>query len=291
MFSTGGALSCLQLLLFLGPATNKSCALRAWAFSICFVTAFGSLFIKTWRVWVIFKHSPQKRIRLTDKGTMSMLLTLIVVEVGILLTGQILTPQTAEVVENEFQFGRFYETIECRRESREFALLDTAFQLFLVVSGCYLSISIRNVDVAFSESKQIMFAIYQVAVYGLLAYMVNATDIAMDTRLFVASFCCVFAAVCCILCVLAPKFVLIKSGTHDKFLDQVRRGDVDGSGNNSSGKNTSYNSSEEIISSVARLSLSGSLDGNAAVHPEKVSFFRIIHSSPLREESAKEQKL
>mmetsp|Transcript_2777 Transcript_2777/g.5792 ORF Transcript_2777/g.5792 Transcript_2777/m.5792 type:complete len:1366 (+) Transcript_2777:83-4180(+) len=216
VFATGCALICLQILSFLGEATNTSCALRNWLFNCLFTLAFGSIFAKTWRVWRVFSNTHLKKIRLTNMDTLKVMLILFAAEAIVLTLGQIISPYEATTEQWEFAAGRFIDVKVCKSETGEWHLLTMAYKVVLVFIGCYLSWTTRNVDNAFAESKYIMLAIYQIAIYGLVAAVVAGGDTPMNTTLTVQTVCCVFGAICCVSSVFFPKFLLIQSGQYDQ---------------------------------------------------------------------------
>ena len=216
VFATGCALICLQILAFLGEASDAICALRNWLFNCLFTLAFGSIFAKTWRVWRVFSNTHLKKIRLTNMDTLKVMFILFAAEAIILTLGQIIAPYKLAKEDEEFAPGRFITVKVCKSDSGEWHLLTLAYKVVLVFIGCYLSWTTRNVDNAFAESKYIMLAIYQIAIYGLVAAVVAGGDTAVETTLTVQTVCCVFGAVCCVCSVFLPKFLLIQSGQYDQ---------------------------------------------------------------------------
>jgi gamma-aminobutyric acid type B receptor len=216
VFATGCALICLQILTFLGEATDATCALRNWLFNCLFTLAFGSIFAKTWRVWRVFSNTHLKKIRLTNMDTLKVMLILFAAEAIVLTLGQIISPYKATTEQWEFAAGRYIDVKICKSDTGEWHLLTMAYKVVLVFIGCYLSWTTRNVDNAFAESKYIMLAIYQIAIYGLVAAVVAGGDTAIQTTLTVQTVCCVFGAICCVCSVFLPKFLLIQSGQYDQ---------------------------------------------------------------------------
>ncbi|GMH53283.1 hypothetical protein TL16_g01415 [Triparma laevis f. inornata] len=251
IFAVGCSLVCLQIITFLGDATDGVCAARNWIFNCLFTLAFGSLFAKTWRVWRVFSNTHLKKIRLTNMDTMRVMFILLSGEVLILALGQTLAPYKAQTEEVEFAPERFITTTICKSDTGEWHLLTMAWKVVLVVIGCYLSWTTRNVDNAFAESKYIMLAIYQIAIYGLVAAVVAGADTAIETTLLVQTICCVFGAVSCVSSVFAPKFMLIQSGQYDQGFKSASQGTSLNTGNGSSG--ASQDEIEKLEVEVERL--------------------------------------
>jgi gamma-aminobutyric acid type B receptor len=215
VYGGGCSFICIQMLFYLGEATDFTCGMRYWLFNVIFTLSFGALFAKTWRVWRVFSNTHLKKIRLTNMDTLRVMFMLLLVEVVCLSLGQIFAPfkPTEETI--EFEVGRSLTQVVCKSETSEWALLTMAYKVILVLIGCYLSWTTRNVDSAFAESKYIMLAIYQVAIYGLVAAIVNGSGSDVQMTLLVQTFCCVFGAIFCVASVLVPKILLIQSGQYD----------------------------------------------------------------------------
>ncbi|GMH56450.1 hypothetical protein TrRE_jg10491 [Triparma retinervis] len=235
VYGVGCSMICIQMLFYLGEATNFSCGMRYWLFNIIFTLSFGALFAKTWRVWRVFSNTHLKKIRLTNMDTLRVMFMLLFVEVICLSLGQISAPfePTEELV--EFEVGRFLTQTVCKSSTSEWALLTMAYKVVLVIIGCYLSWTTRNVDSAFAESKYIMLAIYQVAIYGLVAAIVNGSGSSVEMTLLVQTFCCVFGAIFCVASVLVPKILLIQSGQYDDGFKSGSQGTSLNTGGSSGG--------------------------------------------------------
>ncbi|GMH84901.1 hypothetical protein TrST_g12797 [Triparma strigata] len=250
IFAVGCSLVCLQIITFLGDASDGSCAARNWIFNCLFTLAFGSLFAKTWRVWRVFSNTHLKKIRLTNMDTMRVMFILLSGEVLILALGQTLAPYKAQEELVEFAPERFITTTICKSDTGEWHLLTMAWKVVLVIIGCYLSWTTRNVDNAFAESKYIMLAIYQIAIYGLVAAVVAGADTAIETTLLVQTICCVFGAVSCVSSVFAPKFMLIQSGQYDQGFKSASQGTSLNTGN---GSGASQDEVEKLEVEIERL--------------------------------------
>ena len=215
IFASGCALICIQTFVYLGEASDVSCLARYFLYNLLFTLAFGSLFAKTWRVWKVFANKQLKKVRVKNRDTLKVLGFLLFVEVGLLLLGHFMAPYEAITVPVEFAPGRFYDTMVCESKTSEYHLLSLAFHVTLVAAGCYLSWATRGVNAAFAESRYIMMAIYQVAVYGLVAAVVGGSGGEVGTVLLIQTICSCFGAVCCVSSVLVPKLVLIAAGEFD----------------------------------------------------------------------------
>ncbi|GMI47717.1 hypothetical protein TrCOL_g6427 [Triparma columacea] len=215
VYGVGCSVICIQMIFYTGEATDFSCGMRYWFFNLVFTLSFGALFAKTWRVWRVFSNTHLKKIRLTNMDTLRVMFLLLFVEIVCLALGQISAPFKPTDEEFEFEVGRFITRTVCKSDTSEWALLTMAYKVVLVLIGCYLSWTTRNVDSAFAESKYIMLAIYQVAIYGLVAAIVNGSGSSVEMTLLVQTFCCVFGAIFCVASVLVPKILLIQSGQYD----------------------------------------------------------------------------
>jgi len=263
VYGLGCAFICLQMVFYLGEATNFTCGMRYWLFNIIFTLSFGSLFAKTWRVWRVFSNTHLKKIRLTNMDTLRVMFLLLLMEVILLALGQIMAPFEPQDIEVEFEPGRFLSVKECgaRDGKTEWALLTMAWKVILVLIGCYLSWTTRNVDSAFAESKYIMLAIYQVAIYGTVAAIVNGSGSNVEMTLLVQTFCCVFGAIFCVASVLAPKILLISSGQYDDGFKSGSQGTSLNTGGSTGGNSEELERLEDEISRLKALLKENNIEG------------------------------
>ncbi|CAB3984173.1 gamma-aminobutyric acid type B receptor subunit 2-like isoform X1 [Paramuricea clavata] len=97
-----GVMMCLSTVVFFGypvelGETNKfllMCKLRTWILCLGFSLSFGSMFVKTWRVYKIFTNRKLKYSidRLSNSSLIGMVIVIVVVDIFILLLWKFINP-------------------------------------------------------------------------------------------------------------------------------------------------------------------------------------------------------
>jgi len=219
IFIVSAMLVSLSNNLALGEATNGKCFARSWMFHLAFTSMFGSLFLKVYRVWRIFGNKNLKKVKVTLMDVLKGLAALILVDLFILMLYSIIDAPFATHGEIEIPNVGMVSWSECNR-SPTFSSLLGMYHVGMVVIGVYISVQTRNVSTKFSESKYIMFAIYQIALLGGLTLLVTSFDTGLGLEIMISAFGWTFSCIGAICCVLFPK--LLRIAKPDWFPDDGR---------------------------------------------------------------------
>lgn len=156
----------------LGENTKTTCLLRMWFFHLFFVVALAPLFVKLWRMYRLTQASFR---RTTITNTQAALYTLppIVAQVIILLVFTFVDPpKPTEIIEaDEAGFTRH---IVCESETDAFFIVQIVLEAGMVVVGCVLAYLQRNMDDQFGEAKQMLLAMYNIALVGTILLVVHS---------------------------------------------------------------------------------------------------------------------
>lgn len=162
-FTTGAAVA------YAGRPTHFLCGLRPILLSFGFTTVFGSLFVKSLRVYRVFMQKAMKRTIITLRMMLKVLAMFYLIDVVILVTWAAVDyPDATIVSETAVEFRGSVDRIACRSSSFIFSALFMFWKAILLFAGLYMSFLIRKVSVDFQESMWIFGS----AVVVLLACLV-----------------------------------------------------------------------------------------------------------------------
>jgi len=153
------------LFSFYPRPSDLSCHLQIWLCAIAFTLIFGSLFLKTWRIYRLFATDSYIVVRISNWYLVRWLLV-------ILLCNGILCAIWSGVGDPHVELKREDDTQkeheQCDSDHPDvFFWLMVALNGFLVAFGVFVSYKTRNVHSAFAESSYIGLSIYNFMIVGL----------------------------------------------------------------------------------------------------------------------------
>jgi len=208
-FAIAAALLSLSNVVMVGPNTSGMCALRPWLFNVMFDIMFGSLFLKTFRVYKIFGNKSLSKVKVSVTDVVKTYGGIVAVDLALLL-GWTLTGDGMTAVTQEKSLEGFwtYDITVCS-DSPQFEFGTTFFKILLVGGGVYLAYITRNVPDKFAEAKWIALSIYQVFVLGLIGLLVQAS--APNAMMLVQGICVPVACAATCFCIFGPKWLMDKN--------------------------------------------------------------------------------
>ena len=208
-FCVAAALLSLSNAVMVGPNTSGMCAIRPWLFNVMFDIMFGSLFLKTFRVYKIFGNKSLSKVKVSVTDVIKTYGGIVAVDFALLL-GWTLTGDGMTAVTKEEDLAGFwtYTTTVCS-DSPQFEFGTTFFKILLVGGGVYLAYITRNVPDKFAEAKWIALSIYQVFVLGLIGLLVRAS--APNAMMLVQGICVPVACSATCFCIFGPKWLMDKN--------------------------------------------------------------------------------
>jgi gamma-aminobutyric acid type B receptor len=211
-FCVSSAIVSVSNILFVGENNDTMCMLRPFVFNIFFDIMFGSLFLKTFRVYKIFGNKSLSKVKVSSFDVIKTYGAVLAVDVVLLIVWYIDVGMEGEVIQNTLpgyqEISGTYDTKECKSaDMYEFAT--TFFKILLVVCGVYLSYITRNVPDKFAESKWIALSVYQVFVLGLVGLLVKGA--APGSLLLVQGITVPLACMSTTSCIFGPKVLMIKN--------------------------------------------------------------------------------
>ncbi|POM58636.1 Serine protease family S33 [Phytophthora palmivora] len=150
----GGVLMCIATIIYSGAPSRVLCALRPALVSSAFTLIFGSLVVKSMRVYRVFLSSAMKRVVLSAGTMMKVLAGFLIVDITILVLWELVSPSEATLKsESVAEIGGLpVERLRCTSGSSVFVGLLFFWKAVMLFGGLYLSILIRKVSSDFQES-------------------------------------------------------------------------------------------------------------------------------------------
>ncbi|XP_077982037.1 gamma-aminobutyric acid type B receptor subunit 2-like [Glandiceps talaboti] len=155
------------------------CSLDTWILVVSFTLGFGAMFAKTWRVYKIFTNKIHKRQALHDTHLMGFVGILLLIDIVILATWQVIDPWVM-VIKNLTTEITGDDAVVLRMETCEsnytYYWLGAIYAIkgLLLLFGCFLAYETRNVCVdGLNDSKQICVSVYNIVVLCVLGLTVN----------------------------------------------------------------------------------------------------------------------
>ncbi|KAL3663936.1 hypothetical protein V7S43_010825 [Phytophthora oleae] len=162
-FTTGAAVA------YAGRPTRALCGVRPILVCMGFTTIFGSLVIKSLRVYRVFMKSAMKRVKVTLLKILKILSIFYVGDIVIFIAWYAADfPEPTVTTEEATDFRGTVDRISCSSSSFIFTALLIFWKAILLMVGLYLSFLIRNVSVDFQESPWIFGSVVVVLVGCLL---------------------------------------------------------------------------------------------------------------------------
>ncbi|XP_033118032.1 gamma-aminobutyric acid type B receptor subunit 2-like isoform X2 [Anneissia japonica] len=232
LVAVGCILSYISVILMVaensGLADDKSklflCKVRSLILPISVSLAFGGLFVKSYRVSMIFKIAVNKfkKVNLSDKRLVFSVFLFTIVDLLIFVSWNLVDPMKIQstIVRTEMTYDANgndlkleYTSGECSSDYLNiwFGLL-LVFKGALMVFGVFIAWDTRNIGItALNESKQIAFAVYCVSIISVVAIaVVFMTDISNDALYgSIAMFLIVGSSVI-LITVFVPKILLLR---------------------------------------------------------------------------------
>lgn len=166
-----GALSVsFSIFAFAGAPTDAGCAMRPVTLSLGFTLVFGSLVVKTLRVYRIFNTKRLKRVVLPSQTMLKYLAGFVAVDVAIFVGWFVVDyPSVATIVDKVEGVvdDVVVLTTVCSSSGFVFSALLIFYKAMLLGLGLYLSFKVRNVSSDFQEAVWIFASSLVVAVASL----------------------------------------------------------------------------------------------------------------------------
>ncbi|KAJ3212707.1 hypothetical protein HDU67_003663 [Dinochytrium kinnereticum] len=205
------------------PITASSCITYAWLKYLGFAVVFGSLIVKTYRIFVIFTSKRKAKQKLSDGIMMAYFLVLLSIWVVLLIIWTLVPTQRPYLeFDRRFNIDEFglvasvEETPHC--EFGGFNYVCLAAMVLTLALGVFLTYSVRATPGAFNESQWMAYAIYNWVVIGIVLNAIANFAVTNPDIIFVMEALTVIitqTGVCIFM--IAPKLWVIKQGGGDEI--------------------------------------------------------------------------
>ena len=176
-FITGCALFNGSSFAVLGPNTNATCMVRMWMFHFFLVAALAPLFVKVWRIKELVGKPGLRKASISNAMAVMYTFPMLTLQFLILTLISIFDPplQTEIIEENE---NVIIQYLSCDQDTKALTIVSLIYEGGLVFFGCLLAYQSRNLDGKFGESKQLIFAMYNILLVGVtFLILLNVADI------------------------------------------------------------------------------------------------------------------
>ena len=216
----GGILLCfLATFVYLAKPSSFVCGLRRFVGSVCFTTCYAPIFIKTNRIYRIFKHAKVSagRPQLTSP-TSQLLITLSLIMVQILLTT--LWSISDHPCAQEIPLPNHVTILVCSKKLLS-VVVNLSYNLFLMLLCTVFAFKTRNFPRNFNEAKYIGISMYLTCSVWVILIPThwNTSDTSMQTYLFCTGF--IMVGIITLSGLLVPKLFIIFFKSADRQLDEV----------------------------------------------------------------------
>lgn len=192
------------------PPSDGGCKSAIIIGHISFTIIFGSLFLKTYRIYKIFNQSRVLQVVKINNTHLSMILlgfiAVLCTILGLCLRFEKLTPDA--VIVDDLSY------IECATENSMWIWAIIAAELVFIIYGTYLAVKVANVPMEFNESRYIAICIYQLVAFGGLCLAVlELTNMTPFIKRYATACVVFFLSSCIVATIFIPKiFHIIKGG-------------------------------------------------------------------------------
>ena len=144
---------------------------RMWTFHVSFVLALSPLFVKIWRLKQLVGGTLYRRVSISNTKAAIYTLPMIMTQIILLLIVSLLDPPRAtESIQN--LDGVVIQKVVCAAKTDLLLIVEVTFEAGVVLVGCFLYYLTRNLDAKFGEAKQLIFAMYNIALVGVIIVLV-----------------------------------------------------------------------------------------------------------------------
>ncbi|GAB9476466.1 hypothetical protein Gpo141_00013531 [Globisporangium polare] len=242
-----GILVCGTVWSYAGKPTNTLCTTRSLGIAYGFTLIFGSLVVKSLRVYRVFMSGAMKRVVLSTRTMFKILGVFLLIDFVILAAWSIIDPPKAKLTEVETPEigGGLVVRLKCTSTSFIFTALLIFWKAVLLFAGLYLSFLIRKVSSDFQESVWIfasaLVVLFTSVIILALAYLV---DLPAITFYLFFSFLLLVATSMVVALMIVPKILRLNERPTDTMTTTTSgggggTGDTRGSNSTSSDSSTS----------------------------------------------------
>jgi hypothetical protein len=142
-----------------------------WTFHLFFAMTLAPLFVKIWRIRQLIGMSRIRRTTISNEQAAMHTMPMILGQAVILTIFTFVDPpKQTEIIENVD--GVVLQRIVCDTDTDALFITELMFEAACVIVGCTLAYLTRNLNDEFGEAKQLIFAMYNIALIGVIVILV-----------------------------------------------------------------------------------------------------------------------
>ncbi|KAF0699376.1 Aste57867_10057 [Aphanomyces stellatus] len=183
---SGGIFLCVYVLMGAGPPSYSTCGGRPVVVSLGYTLVFGSLFVKSLRVYLVFNNKAMKRVKISLWDITKVLLAILGIDMGdiisslplknllVTLVGIVVVwllvdfPAPTSFSSPTTEFVGTVDHVSCHSSNFIFTTLSIFWKCVVTFGGVFIAYRIRHADSDFQESIWIFASCCIVFVGGLL---------------------------------------------------------------------------------------------------------------------------
>ena len=217
------ALLNLTCLTFLGERTDQLCMASMWLFNMLIACALSPLLLKAYRTWKLLGNTDLNRSlsRNTKVNYLWVLLIPSIEGLFLLIFSLVDPPRVTESIQDEG--GTPVQSLNCEHESSAFKIIQSIIFIILVVTGSVLAWMTRNLDSRFTDSKALVFAMYNIFFVAIMFVAIfNIVDISAESRYIILTLGVFWVTVASSAVFTAPKVLRAQAERKNEKQEKVR---------------------------------------------------------------------
>ena len=163
----GGILTCVTPFVNAGEPSRFTCVAPITFASVGFTLTFGSLLLRTYRIYRVFDNPSLKQLRLKTSAMLLRLSVLLGVDFALLLAYALSVDPRRVVVPEEVDGVGLVDMVECSYDPT-WPTIFLTWKGLVMLTLCGYAYKTRNVRSDFSEAKLIFFVAHEVLLCGLV---------------------------------------------------------------------------------------------------------------------------
>jgi len=196
--------------------SSFSCIFRVWLLGIGFFLVFGALFAKSFKVWRLWSSNLTKQVSISNLQLFGLVAGFVSIEIILLIIYTSVGAPDYVIIEMD-KYRPSMNQEHCVNNEAGTILLGimTAFGFLFMGFGLFLAWITRKVPfLAFNESKIILFSMYNVTFFSIIAVIIisNANKIDPEPLLIIRSICLLLSAFITVCISIGNKFWLLLHG-------------------------------------------------------------------------------
>lgn len=173
-----------------------TCALTPVLLGMGFVISFGALFIKSWRIHMLFNEKSLKMFKITDLKLLLILLGFMLLVEGVIVSViAVFQAGVVMIAPDPFRPSTWYLQCVDNMISFTFVVICVVLDGILLVFGLYIAIRIRKLKhKLYNESRILAFVIYNIALLAVLITILQFVGAVNRQILFIVRSLAIFLA-------------------------------------------------------------------------------------------------